>query len=83
MNEKVYLTIAEVLTMHHALIEEFGGTQGLRDKGMLESALFRPQIGYYQHGCRGSRGTDGVISEQSRIPRWKQENRVDRCRHLP
>jgi death-on-curing protein len=29
------------------LIERFGGTSGIRDKGLLESALFRPQTGYY------------------------------------
>jgi death on curing protein len=44
---RVYLTVAEVLTIHQALIEEFGGIPGVRDKGLLESAVFRPQIGYY------------------------------------
>ena len=34
--------------MHQKLIKEFGGSPGLRDKGALESALMRPQIGYYQ-----------------------------------
>jgi len=29
------------------LIEEFGGRHGIRDKGLLESAVFRPQSGYY------------------------------------
>ena len=33
--------------MHERLLEKFGGTPGLRDKGLLESALFRPQTGYY------------------------------------
>lgn len=33
--------------MHRLLIEEFGGLHGLRDPGLLESAIFRPQIGYY------------------------------------
>ena len=28
-------------------IERFGGADGLRDPGALESALFRPQSGYY------------------------------------
>ena len=43
-----FLTIDELLAMHQKLIEEFGGSPGLRDKGALESALMRPQIGYYQ-----------------------------------
>jgi death-on-curing protein len=34
--------------MHRQLIEEFGGIQGLRDRGLLESAVFRPQSGYYE-----------------------------------
>ena len=29
------------------LIERFGGPQGVRDLGLLESALYRPQSGYY------------------------------------
>ena len=47
MAERIYLTVAEVLQMHHQQIEEYGGAHGLRDKGLLESAVFRPQIGYY------------------------------------
>ncbi len=30
------------------LIERFGGSHGIRDIGALESALARPQIGYYR-----------------------------------
>ena len=45
--ETLYLTIAEVLEMHWHLINEFGGLQGVRDAGLLASAVFRPQIGYY------------------------------------
>ena len=33
--------------MQHVLIERHGGSHGLRDAGALESALFRPQSGYY------------------------------------
>jgi death on curing protein len=42
-----YLTVAEVLAMHIDLIERYGGSHGIRDPGLLESALFRPQTGYY------------------------------------
>ena len=42
-----YLTLAEVLAMHADLIERYGGTQGVRDQGLLEAALYRPQTGYY------------------------------------
>lgn len=42
-----YLTVVEVLAIHALLIEEFGGADGVRDLGALESAVFRPQTGYY------------------------------------
>ncbi|MBT8443864.1 MAG: type II toxin-antitoxin system death-on-curing family toxin [Gammaproteobacteria bacterium] len=42
-----YLTVDELLVIHDRLIETFGGTGGLIDGGLLESALFRPQTGYY------------------------------------
>ena len=40
-------TIEEVLAIHASLIAEFGGSPALRDLGALESALLRPQLGYY------------------------------------
>ena len=42
-----YLTVAEVLAMHADQIERYGGAPGVRDQGLLESALYRPQTGYY------------------------------------
>jgi len=33
--------------MHRHLVQEFGGIQGIRDRGSLEAAIFRPQSGYY------------------------------------
>jgi death-on-curing protein len=42
-----YLTMAEVLAMHADQIEHYGGSQGVRDHGLLEAALYRPQTGYY------------------------------------
>jgi len=47
MAEPVYLTVGEVLQIHHQQIDNYGGVQGIRDKALLESAVFRPQIGYY------------------------------------
>jgi death on curing protein len=47
MPQRFYPTIAETIEMHRLLIEEFGGAHGLRDKGLLEAAIFRPQMGYY------------------------------------
>lgn len=42
-----YLTPLEVMLIHRVMIERFGGADGLRDLGALESALFRPKSGYY------------------------------------
>lgn len=43
-----FLTLDEVLEIHNRLIHHFGGLEGIRDMGLLESALFRPRTGYYQ-----------------------------------
>lgn len=43
----LYLTTGEVLVMHSLLIRQYGGSDGVRDVGLLEAALFRPQTGYY------------------------------------
>ncbi len=48
-----FLTIEEVIAIHDDQIDQFGGSHGLRDMGALESAIFRPQMGYY----------DGLIEE--------------------
>lgn len=42
-----YLTVIEVLAIHADQIERYGGAAGIRDRGLLEAALFRPQTGYY------------------------------------
>lgn len=42
-----YLTLDEVLRIHEVLLREFGGAPGIRDHGLIESALLRPQTGYY------------------------------------
>src|SRR5687768_16180909 len=42
-----YLTVIDVLAIHEDQIERFGGASGIRDRGLLEAALFRPQTGYY------------------------------------
>lgn len=43
-----YLSKEEIIETHRYLIEEFGGSHGLKDEGALEAALFRPQCGYYE-----------------------------------
>ena len=43
----VHLTVDEVLAIHDRVLRDFGGAAGIRDRGLLESAIFRPQTGYY------------------------------------
>jgi death-on-curing protein len=43
MNEPEWLDIETVLDIHREVIAASGGSDGLRDKGLLESALARPQ----------------------------------------
>jgi len=43
-----FLTADEVVAIHQRLIEAFGGPGGVRDPGLLESALHRPRTGYYE-----------------------------------
>jgi death-on-curing protein len=42
-----FLTIDEAEAIHARPIEVFGGAAGVRDRGRLDSALHRPQSGYY------------------------------------
>lgn len=44
----LFLTVDEVPAIHACLIERFGGPAGVRDPGLLESALYRPRTGHYR-----------------------------------
>lgn len=46
--ELVYLSIDDALYIHAEQIRLFGGASGVRDLGLIESALLRPQTGYYR-----------------------------------
>lgn len=52
MDEPVFLTLDEVLEIHQSQIELFGGSTGIRDMGLLQSALSMPRAmfgGKYLH----------------------------------
>jgi death-on-curing protein len=40
------INLQEVLEIHQILIEQFGGSQGVRDRGLLQSAIERPFSGF-------------------------------------
>lgn len=42
----VFLSLAEVLEIHRDQIERYGGHTGLRDLGLLQSALAMPAAGF-------------------------------------
>lgn len=43
MQTPKFLTISQVLDIHQRQIQKFGGTSGVRDEGLLDSALAQPQ----------------------------------------
>ena len=47
MPSTVYLSVEEALELHSLLLARYGGERGVRDLGMLDAALHRPQSGYY------------------------------------
>jgi death-on-curing protein len=42
VSEPIWLDVREIMDMHAEQLEMFGGPEGIRDQGMLESALARP-----------------------------------------
>ena len=48
MKTFLYPTLEESIELHLRLLERFGGKEGVRDLGLLQSALGRPQTGYYE-----------------------------------
>lgn len=43
MKEPIWIEISVVLALHDLLISKYGGLNGLRELGLLESALVRPR----------------------------------------
>lgn len=42
-----YLTVDELIQAHQHLIKKYGGSDGIRDKGLLEAAIHRPQASLF------------------------------------
>jgi len=42
-----FLETSDVLTIHQILVEQFGGMLGVRDEGLLESALSQPKATFF------------------------------------
>lgn len=41
-----FLTLEEVIAIHEEVIRRYGGTPGIRDRGLLESAINMPQASF-------------------------------------
>lgn len=50
MKEPRWLSAALIQAIHTGQIREHGGSQGLRDRGLLESALDRPRNRFHHEG---------------------------------
>lgn len=46
MKEVYYLTLEQILVIHDDQIERYGGSHGIRDLALLESAVMRPQASF-------------------------------------
>lgn len=42
----IYLTLEQIIIIHEDQIVRYGGSSGLRDVSLLESAVFRPQSSF-------------------------------------
>jgi death-on-curing protein len=46
MNDPLFLTVEEVEFIHDESLARFGGSHGIRDRALLESAVATPQAGF-------------------------------------
>ena len=47
--ETIYLTFEQVILIHQDQVDRYGGSHGIRDLTLLESAVFRPQSSFAQN----------------------------------
>ncbi len=46
LDEPVFLDLAQILAIHRYQLQRYGGSQGIREMGLLESALAQPSMGF-------------------------------------
>ena len=46
MKEPVFLNKEQVLQLHKRTLEDYGGSTGIRDEGLLDSAIFQPEASF-------------------------------------
>jgi death on curing protein len=53
MSMPLFLDMDHIMRLHRSLIKQYGGTEGVRDVGLLQSAIAMPQASYegeFLHG---------------------------------
>jgi hypothetical protein len=78
-----YVTVAEALAIHADQIERYGGSAGVRDQGLLEGALFRPQTGYYRSLTEEAAALWESLSQNHPFVDWQQANGLRHYLYLP
>jgi death-on-curing protein len=56
MNEPVWAQKEALLLLHDKSLARFGGPEGVRDEGLLDSALARPRNAFHYDGLRDIAG---------------------------
>lgn len=46
MHNIIFLSLEEIVGMHEIQVEKFGGSHGIRDVGLLESAVMMPRASF-------------------------------------
>ena len=75
-----YPAVDEVIAIHARLIAKFGGSLGSRYRGGLESALARPQTGYYLDLIQEAAALWPIA--ESSVRGWQQAGRGHRNRRF-
>jgi hypothetical protein len=74
LDEIFFLDVDDVLDAHAVVIARFGGSDGLRDRGLLESAVMAARSGYY--GSLKERSSSTTVSTKlERIAKLAQRMR--------
>lgn len=76
-----YLTAAQVLFIHYRMIEETGGSHGIRDLALLQSALARPMATFDNNDLYPDMFSKAAIIVMAieKCTSWQQKNRHRIC----
>ena len=88
MSQPLFLDIDRVLRIHKSLIEHYGGSEGVRDVGLLQSALAMPQASFGGKLLHADLFETAAAYLYSHCPiprfhRWEQASRSGDGDHFP